>query len=312
MDKIKKNGIGKKISTAFSLMTAPGKLILPMGQNGFLNFIPDSIYLRCVFKAETGYRLDLNHPKTYNEKLQWIKLFDRRPEFVIYADKYRVREYISKTLGDQYLIPLIGMYKKAEEIPWKDLPNRFVLKCNHASQTNIICKNKVELDISSAEKKLNAWLRKNAYWEAREWCYKDIEPCIICEEFIETQDGNTPDDYKFMCFNGVPKLIQVHHDRFGDHTLDYYTPEWKKADLQRIDANISAREIEKPKKLDDMLSIAGRLSKDMYYARIDLYYVNGKIYFGEITLYPTGGFSTFTRYEDDLLLGSYIKLPTDD
>ena len=283
-----------KIKTAFALLREPSKMILPAGQNGLLNFIPDKIYLKAVFKAETGYPLDLEHPQTYNEKLQWIKLNDRKPEYVVYADKYKVRKYIAETIGEEYLIPLIGMYKKAEEIPWEDLPNRFVLKCNHASQTNIICKNKAELDIPSAEKKLNAWLKKNAFWGAREWCYKDIEPCIICEEFIETEDRNTPDDYKFMCFSGVPRLIQVHHDRFGDHTLDYYTPEWKKADLQRIDANISTREVERPEKLDEMLSIAKKLSKDMYYARVDLYNVNGKIYFGEITLYPTGGFSTFT------------------
>lgn len=300
-----------KIKTAVTLAKTPQKMLLPAGQNGLLNFIPDKTYLKAVFKAETGYALNLHHPKTYNEKLQWIKLYDRKPEYVIYADKYRVRKYIAKTIGAQYLIPLIGMYKRAEEIPWEDLPNRFVLKCNHASGTNIICKDKAALDIASAEKKLNAWLRKNAFCGAREWCYKDIDPCIICEEFIETQDGNTPDDYKFMCFNGVPRLIQVHHDRYGDHTLDYYTPEWKRADLQRIDANTSAKVVEKPEKLDEMLSIAERLSKDMYYARIDLYYVNGNIYFGEITMYPTGGFSTFTRYEDDLLLGSYIKLPTD-
>ena len=304
------NMIGK-FKTACSLAKKPQKLLLPAGQNGLLNFIPDKAYLKAVFKAETGYQLDLEHPRTYNEKLQWLKLYDRKPEYVMYADKYKVRDYIAKTIGDQYLIPLIGMYRKAEEIPWGELPNRFVLKCNHASGTNVICKKKADLDIVSTGKKLNAWLKKNAFWGAREWCYKDIEPCIICEEFIETQDGNTPDDYKFMCFNGVPRLIQVHHDRYGDHTLDYYTPEWKKSELQRIDANISSKDVYRPEKLDEMLSIAKRLSKDMYYARIDLYHVNGKVYFGEITMYPTGGFSTFTRHEDDLLLGSYIKLPTD-
>lgn len=304
--------IVSKIKTALSLTGTPQKLLLPAGSNGLLNYIPDKVYLKAVFRAETGYRLNLNHPQTYNEKLQWIKLYDRKPEYVMYADKYKVREYIAKTIGDQYLIPLIGMYKKTEEIPWAELPNRFVLKCNHASGTNIICTNKQCLDISSTEKQLRAWLRKNAFWGAREWCYKDIEPCIICEEFIETQDGNTPDDYKFMCFNGVPRLIQVHHDRYGDHTLDYYTPDWEKAELKRVDANTSEMSIDKPEKLEEMLSIARVLSKNMYYARIDLYNVSGKIYFGEITLYPTGGLSTFTRYEDDLLLGSYIKLPTDE
>lgn len=276
-----------------------------------LKCISDKAYLKMVFHAETGYPLNLLHPKTYNEKLQWIKLYDRKPEYIIYSDKYKVREYISQTIGEKYLVPLIGVYKKAKNIPWNTLPDRFVLKCNHASGTNIICKNKKDLDIAAAEKKLNRWLKKNAYWGAREWCYKDIEPCIICEEFIETHDGNTPDDYKFMCFNGIPRLIQVHHDRYGNHTLDYYTPEWERAKLKRIDANTSSNTVPKPDNLDEMLDIARTLSKDMYYARIDLYNVDGKIYFGEITMYPTGGFSTFEDYNDDLLLGSYMKLPTD-
>ena len=300
-----------KIQTVFSLVKTPKKLLLPAGQNGLLNSIPDEKYLKAVFKAETGYPLDLEHPKTYNEKLQWLKLYDRKPEYVIYADKYKVREYIRGTIGEKYLIPLIGMYKNAKDIPWMQLPTRFVLKCNHASGTNIICKDKSKLNIKKKKKALNKWLKKNAYWGAREWCYKDIEPCIVCEEFIETQDGNTPDDYKFMCFNGIPRLIQVHHDRYGNHTLDYYTPEWKRASLKRIDANTSAKSIPKPENLKEMLSVASILSKDMYYARIDLYNVDGKVYFGEITMYPTGGLSTFEDYNDDLLLGSYMKLPTD-
>ena len=294
-----------------SLTKTPEKMILPAGQNGMLKFLPDSIYLKMVFKAETGYSLNLRNPQTYNEKLQWIKLYDRKPEYVMYADKYRVREYISNTIGSNYLVPLLGVYQTADDIDWDALPDRFVLKCNHASGTNIICQDKSKLDIESTKKQLNKWLKKNAYWGAREWCYKDIKPCIICEEFIETNDGNTPDDYKFMCFNGIPRLIQVHHDRYGDHTLDYYTPEWKKADIKRIDANKSEAVIAKPEKLDEMLAISSRLAMGMYYARIDLYYVDKKIYFGEITLYPTGGFSTFEKHDDDLVLGKYIKLPVD-
>lgn len=300
-----------KIRTMMSLAGTQGKLLLPAGQNGLLKCIPDKTYLKAVFKAETGYALNLEHPETYNEKLQWLKLYDRRPEYVTYADKYRVREYIAGTIGGQYLIPLIGAYQNAKEIPWTQLPDRFVLKCNHASGTNIICKDKAGLDIAATEKKLNKWLRKNAYWGAREWCYKDIKPCIVCEEFIETQDGNTPDDYKFMCFNGIPRLIQVHHDRYGNHTLDYYTPDWERANLKRIDANTSEKAVPRPENLEEMLSVAKTLSKDMYYARIDLYNVDGKVFFGEITLYPTGGFSTFEDHNDDLLLGSYMKLPTD-
>lgn len=300
-----------KLKTAISLVKTPQKLLLPAGQNGLLNFLPDKVYLKAVFKAETGYVLNLNHPQTYNEKLQWIKLYDRKPEYVIYADKYRVRDYIAETIGEKYLVPLIGMYKRAEDIPWKELPNRFVIKCNHASGQNIICKNKADLDIKSVEKQINIWLKRNAFWGGREWCYKDIKPCIICEEFIETRDGNTPDDYKFMCFNGVPRLIQVHHDRYGEHTLDYYTPDWQRAKMKRADANTSSSLIPMPLNLGEMLEIATILSNDMYYARIDLYNVEGKIYFGEITMYPTSGFSAFEDYKDDLLLGSYLRLPTE-
>lgn len=298
-----------KIKTALSLCRTPGKLILAAGRNGLLNFLPDELYLKAVFKAETGYPLHLDDPKTYNEKLQWIKLYDRKPEYTLYADKYSVRSFVAEQIGAEYLVPLIGVYENSKEIPWEKLPDRFVLKCSHASGYNIICKDKRELNIQEAYKSLDQWLRKNAYWSAREWCYKDIKPRIICEEFIETNDGNTPDDYKFMCFNGEPKLIQVHHDRYGHHTLDYYTPDWQKSDLKRIDAEKSLATVEKPGKLDEMLSIARTLSKNLYYARIDLYYASQHVYFGEITLYPTGGFSTFSNFEDDLILGSYIRLP---
>lgn len=201
--------IFSKLITAISLIDNPRKLILPAGQNGLLNFIPDEIYLKAVFKAETGYPLDLKQPKTYNEKLQWIKLYDRNPRYITLADKFKVRKYIKKNIGEKYLVPLIGVYNSPNEIPWSTLPNRFVLKCNHASGTNIICKNKNKLDIKKASKQLKTWLNYNQYWGAREWCYKDIKPCILCEEFIETSDGNTPDDYKFMCFNGEPRFIPL-------------------------------------------------------------------------------------------------------
>ena len=300
-----------KIKTAVFLCKTPEKLLLPLGQNGLLNFVPDKVYLKAVFKAETGYPLNLEKPRTYNEKLQWIKLYDRNPEYTILVDKYRVREFISKTIGDKYLVPLIAVYKDANEIRWNDLPERFVLKCNHASGANIICKNKSELDIKKVTKQLNIWLKKNSYWGAREWCYKNIDPCIVCEEFINTEDGNTPDDYKIMCFNGIPRLIQVHHDRYGNHTLDYYTPDWELSNIKRIDANRSTRIVSKPEKLNEMIDIAKKLSKNLFFGRVDLYFADKKIYFGEITLYPTGGFSTFLDPKDDLLLGSYLTLPID-
>ena len=301
---------GAKVRTALSLLNNPRKMVLPAGQNGLLNFLPDKAYLKLVFRAEMGYKLDLMHPKTYNEKLQWIKLYDRKPEYTVYADKYKVRDYIRQTLGGEYLIPLIGMYQKASEIPWEQLPNRFVLKCNHASGTNIVCTDKSKLHTDEASARLDAWLKTNAFWSGREWCYKDIEPCIICEEYLDSGNGTTPDDYKIMCFNGVPKLIQVHHDRYGNHTLDFMDENWHKTGIVQGPPN-STEEIPRPEELDEMLRIARVLSKDMYYARIDLYIIHHQIKFGEVTMYPTSGFGLFDNPETDILLGSWIHLPTD-
>lgn len=297
-----------KLKTAISLLKKPSRLLLPAGQNGLLKFIPDKAYLKMVFKAELGYKLDLVCPKTYNEKLQWIKLYDRKNEYTLYADKYKVRDYIAEKLGERYLVPLFGVYKKASEIPWDKLPNKFVLKCNHDSGTNIICTDKTKLDMLETERKLNAWLKGNAFWGGREWCYKDIEPCIICEEYMGTKDGMPPDDYKIMCFNGTPKLIQVHHDRYGNHTLDFMDTNWKKTGIVQGPPN-STHDIPKPEKLDEMLEIARILSKDMPYVRVDLYVIDGEIKFGEITMYPTSGFSKFKDPETDRILGEWIKLP---
>ena len=308
MDKVKKNRFVQKIMTAASLAKTPGKMIVPLGQNGLLRFVPDKQYLKMAFKSEMGYPLNLKHPVTYNEKMQWLKIYDRKPEYIMYADKYLVREYIAKTIGEKYLIPLIGVYKSSSEIPWDKLPKQFVLKCNHASGTNIICTDKSEMDYSKVSEQLDRWLKYNAFWRGREWCYKDIKPCIICEEFIGAQDGQTPDDYKFMCFNGEPRLIQVHHDRYGDHTLDFMNTNWQKTGIVQGPRN-SDKEIPKPETYGEMYEIAKLLSKDMYYARVDLYSMNHSVKFGEITMYPTSGFSPFEKMETDYLLGSWIALP---
>ena len=300
-----------KIWSALKLLSKPGKLWLAAGRNGMLRWMSDDKYLSLVFSSETGYKLDLQHPKTYNEKLQWLKINERNSRYTVYADKYSVRRYISEKIGDEYLIRLIAVYKTADEIKWDELPEKFVLKCNHGSGMNIICQDKHRMDVNAAVKKLNYWLSQNPYWGGREWCYKNIPPMIICEEYIGDESGMSPDDYKFMCFNGEPRLIQLHHDRYGKHTLDYYYPDWSKADFKRIDEYTSDEIMSKPERLDEMLDIVERLSADLIYARIDLYNVNGRIFFGEITLYPTGGFSTFQRLSDDELLGSWLKLPCD-
>ncbi len=300
-----------KLCTALRLvLKKPKKIIRAAAGNGLLNFLPDALYLKMVFQAETGYKLNLKNPLTYNEKLQWIKLFDRKPEYTMYVDKHAVRAHITQVLGEEYLIPLIGVYDSVEEINWDLLPNRFVLKCTHGSGCNIICGDKGVLDIEQSKRKLHHWMKKSWYWFGREWSYRDIKPRIICEQFIGTADGKAPVDYKFMCFNGEPKLIQVHRNRYeSDYSLDYYNIIWNKVEICRIDAHNAESDAPKPKQFNLMMQIARTLSHDMPYVRIDLFEQNNNVFFGEITLYPTSGFSTFARYEDDLELGCWITLP---
>ena len=299
-----------KLKTIFHLIRKPRKIIRILGDKRFLNWLPDRTYLKLVYLSETGRILNLDNPQTYNEKLQWLKLYDRRPEYSIYADKYAVRSYIAETIGEQYLIPLLGVYNSVEEIDWGSLPDKFVLKCTHGSGSNIICSDKSKLNVEEAKKKLRKWMKHSWYWFGREWPYRNVIPRIICEQFIETDDGKAPIDYKVMCSNGEPKLIQVHIDRYGDtYTMDFYDINWEKTSICQ-GVPISKKTLEKPKNFHLMLNFARMLTKDMPYARIDFYEQNEVLYFGEITLYPTSGFALFENDNHDVDLGSWIYLNT--
>lgn len=288
------------------LLKQPRKIIRLMGSKNLLNFIPDKQYLKLIFRAETGRKLNLNNPKSFNEKLQWLKLYDRKKGYNSFVDKYLVREHITKTIGSEYLVPLIGVYEKVDDIPWEELPNQFVIKCTHGSGCNIICKNKDDLNIKKAKIKLKKWMKRNWYWFGRAWVYKDLVPKIIIEEFI-SDNGNTPDDYKVLCFHGKAKLIEVHIDRFGNHTSDKYDIDFNKTNItQSRPSNIIYK---KPKCFDEMIRLSEKLSKDFIHIRIDWYIVRNRLYFGEMTFYDGSGFANFDHYEHDLLLGSWIELP---
>lgn len=297
-----------KMSTALGLLkNDPKKVISAMGRNNLLNWIPDRAYLEIMFYCETGRKLNLKNPLTFNEKLQWIKLYDRKPEYVIYVDKFAAREYIKQTIGGRYLIPLIGVYSAVGEIPWDELPRRFVLKCTHGSGCNIICKDKNNLDISLAKKQLSRWLNTNYFYSTREWPYKNVKPRIICEKFI-SGTGKVPNDLKVMCFNEKAKLIQVHMNRFGDnHTQDFYDIAWNKTDISQGN-NMSNKTKKKPLYFKEILKLSELLARDKYHVRIDWYEVGGKLYFGEITFFDASGFDSFDNPEDELMLGSWIDL----
>lgn len=300
-----------RIKTALGLLRRdPKKIVRVLGSNNLLNWIPDKIYLKILFYCETGKRLNLDNPSTFNEKLQWLKIHDRKPEYSTYVDKYAVRDHIRKTIGEGYLIPLIGVYDTVDEIPWDGFPNKFVLKCTHGSGSNIICGDKSRLDIEKAKKKLKQWMKKNWFWFGREWPYKDVKPRIICEEFI-SQSNKMPNDLKVLCFNGKAKLIEVHADRFSDrHTQDFYDTNWKATSISQDGcfAGQSKKLIPKPVCFKEMLRLSELLAKDKYHVRIDWYEEDDRLYFGEITFYDGSGFCPFDKPEDDLLIGSWIDL----
>lgn len=273
----------------------------------FTRIVPDRLHIRILYRARMKKRLNLKHPQTFNEKLQWLKLYDRNPKYTSLVDKYEVKKYVASRIGEEYIIPTLGVWEKFEDIDFDVLPNQFVLKCTHDSGGLIICKDKTSLDLAAAKKKINKCLKKNYYWHGREWPYKNVKPQIIAEKYMEDESGYELKDYKVMCFGGEAKLIEVHMGRFGSHTQDFYDREWNKLDFLQGTPN-SDNFIEKPDCLDKILELSEEFSKELSHVRIDWYLVNKKIYFGEITFFDGSGFEPFTPDEWDYKLGEWIKL----
>lgn len=268
--------------------------------------LSDAAFLKLKYWLIFRKKLDIKNPKTFSEKLQWLKLNNRKEQFTHLVDKYEVRKHITAKIGDEYLVPLIGVYDQVGQIDWNALPRRFVLKCTHGSGYNIICADKDKLDIANAKKKLNKWMKMNWYWNGREWPYKNVTPKIVCETFIS--DGeNTPDDYKVLCFNGVAKLIEVHMDRFGNHAQDFYDENWNKTKISQ-DGTISNQIYTKPQQFNKMIQLSEKLAFGIPQIRIDWYIVGQQLYFGEITFFDGSGLDPFDHEPDDQLLGSWIDL----
>lgn len=271
-------------------------------------FIPDPLYITILYYKNIRKFLNLKSPKTFNEKLQWIKIHDRNPEYTRLVNKYEVRSYIASKIGEKYLITLIGVWDSVFDINFNNLPNKFVLKCNHDSKSTVICRDKSRLDIRMVRNKLDLHLKQNAFWYGREWPYKDVKPCIIAEKYMEDTIGTVLTDYKVLCFNGKAKLIQVHNGRgTQNYTQDFYDIDWNKTNIMQ-GARVSQVIFEKPSFLKEMVELSETLAEGTLHSRIDWYFVKGQIYFGEITFFDGSGFVPFENEEDDLLLGSWIKL----
>lgn len=277
---------------------------------GFYKTMPDEKFLAKKFKYAFGRKINLDNPKTFNEKLQWIKLYDRKPIYTTLVDKYAVKKYVADIIGDEYIIPTLGVWDRFEDIDFDSLPEQFVLKCNHNSGGLVICKNKKNLDYEASRARINASLKKNYYYSAREWPYKDVRPCILAEKYMEDAGRDFLPVYKIFCFGGNPHIIQtIQNDKQPNESIDYFDTDWNLLNLKQNYPNSEAP-LPKPKKLDEMLELAKKLAGNAPpFIRVDFYEVNGKLYFSEFTFFSDAGFAKFDPPEWDIKLGELIKLP---
>lgn len=274
----------------------------------FRTFVSSRLYLKITYKAYVGKSLNLENPKTFNEKIQWLKLNDQNPDYVNLSDKHLVRDFVEKTIGSQYLIPQLGVWKKFEDIDFDKLPNQFVLKCNHDSGSVVICKDKSTLDKKKIKKFLNKRLAQNYYWSGREDNYRNIRPRIIAEMLLKSECEDIL-DYKIFCFDGKPRFVQVDVGRFSNHCRNFYDLNWDFIDVQYGCKNDKKRGSAKPLNFSEMLTLAEKLSKNIPHVRVDFYEVGGKIYFGEMTFHHGSGLMKICPDMYDYLWGDFLKLP---
>ena len=278
---------------------------------GFYNSLSDEEFLKMRFKLLIGTELDLDAPRTFNEKLQWLKLYDRDPAYTALVDKYEVKKIVAKRIGEEYVIPTIGCWDDPTSIPFESLPNKFVLKCTHNSGTGtIICRDKHSFDRNAAIRELRRGLAEDYYAKVREWPYKDVPHRIICEQYLENDGSDDMPDYKFHCFNGEPRFILVCRNRFGKTgmTEDFFTVDWDHLPVKRPKHPNASEQIEKPPILEKMLEISGILSQGIPFVRVDLYRAGGRIYFGEMTFFPASGTTRFEPEKYDEIFGEMLDL----
>ena len=284
-----------------------GKLV----SKDMLKWMPDTVYLKLRYRQLLGEKLNLHNPRTFTEKLQWLKLHDRKMEYIKLVDKYDVREHIAEVLGEEFLIPCLGLWERIDDIDFEALPASFVLKGTHDSGSVIICRDKSSFDIEDAKKKLSMSLKRNLFWQGREWPYKSLKPRIIAEKFMQTSDDQDLIDYKFFCFNGEPKFLYISQG-LSDHRtahISYASFDWKKEPFYRNDFPQFEELPQKPQTFDEMVKFSKILAKDYPFIRVDFYEINGCLYFGELTFYPGAGFTKFYPEEWNEKLGSWITLP---
>lgn len=285
----------------------PGRLLKAFGP-----YMNDKPYLQLLWRLSFKERLNLKNPQTFNEKLQWLKLYDRNPLYTILVDKCLVKDYVSKIIGDSHVIPLIKRYDNPNQISLDDLPDRFVLKCNHNSGSIWICKNKEEFDLAKVKSEIAVSLKDDYYIRGREWPYKNVKRCIIAEPYMEDSSTHQLIDYKVFCFNGSPKIIQIDEDRFSGHRRNIFSDKgvslgYSVGNDAQIDEGIQCPPNDQ---LMQLLDFAARLSKGIPHVRVDFYIIDGCVYFGEMTFFHNSGFAQFSPESVNHLWGSWISLPS--
>lgn len=293
------------------LIKNPWKVFLHLNNKRLLNWMSDEQFLKLAFRATMNKKLDIKNPKSYSEKLQWLKLYDRKSKYITMVDKYEVKKYVSNLIGDEYIIPTLGVWDTFDDIDFTLLPNQFVLKCTHDSGGLVICKDKSKLDLKVAKDKINKCLNTNFYYHGREWPYKNVRPRIIAEKYMEDDSGEELKDYKFFCFEGIPKVMFIASERGDENSetkFDFYDMNFNHLPFTNGHPN-SNRNICRPLGFNEMKDLAATLSKNIPQIRVDFYDINGKVYFGELTLFHWSGLMPFEPENWDYIFGEWIKLP---
>jgi len=305
-----------KLKTMFNLMKKKDNQKLKIAfmhnfsRSKISRLVPDKKYIGMWYKAVFGRKIDLKNPKTYNEKLQWLKIYNRNPEYTKLVDKQEVKKHIADKIGEKYVIPTLAVWDSVDDINIDSLPEQFVLKCTHDSGSIYICTDKTKFDLKAVKEGLRKKLKYNMYWWGREWPYKNVKPRIIAEKYMVDESGTELKDYKFFCFGGKAKYLFVATDRYNpdeETKFDFFDLEFNHLPFTNGHPNAN-RKIEKPKGFDKMVELAEILSENMPHARVDFYDINGEVYFGEITFSHWNGLVPFEPEEWDYKLGKLINL----
>lgn len=264
-----------------------------------------------MFFLSTGKKLNLKHPVTFNEKLQWLKLYNRRPEYTMMVDKVMGKEYVAEKVGSKYIIPTLGVWDDPDDIDFDTLPDQFVMKCNHNSGLGMcICKDKSKLDIPKVKNGLRKGLKQNYFLHGREWPYKNVPRKILAEKFMVDESGTELKDYKVFCFDGEPEVIEVDYGRYTQHKRNFYGKDWNFIKMEIQYPSDENHVIARPEKLEEMMTLARKLSKGIPHVRVDFYSINNQLYWGELTFFHGAGMEYFNPEEWNERLGKLIKLPS--